>query len=86
MKYSSLRAICSRRSANELQRLVEQIAVGVGHVLERRGLIERYIENAWLASDNEADPRGRVLAARRRGHHRERALGDQAPSGQARLL
>jgi len=27
-------------SANDLQRLVEQIAVGVGQALERRGLIE----------------------------------------------
>jgi hypothetical protein len=43
-------------SANELQRLVEQIAVQVGQVLERRGLIERDIENAWLATDFEAGP------------------------------
>jgi len=43
-------------SQNELQRLVKQIAEGVGQVLERRGLIERALENAWLASDNEADP------------------------------
>jgi hypothetical protein len=43
-------------SQNELQRLVKQIAEGVGQVLERRGLIERALENAWLASDNEAGP------------------------------
>jgi hypothetical protein len=43
-------------SANDLQRLVEQIAVGVGQALERRGLIERDIENAWLATDFEAGP------------------------------
>ena len=36
--------------SNRLQRLVEQIAAGVGQVLERRGLIERDIENAWLAA------------------------------------
>jgi hypothetical protein len=42
--------------ANELQRLVEQIAAGVGQVLERRGLIERDIENAWLAAGAEPGP------------------------------
>jgi hypothetical protein len=41
-------------SANELQGLVEQIAARVGQVLERRGLIERDIENAWLSSGAEA--------------------------------
>ena len=35
--------------AHELQELVEQIAARVGQALERRGLIERDIENAWLA-------------------------------------
>jgi hypothetical protein len=43
-------------SANELQRLVEQIAVGVGQALERRDLIERDIENEWLVTDFEAGP------------------------------
>jgi hypothetical protein len=43
-------------SANELQRLVEQVGAQVGQVLERRGLIERDIENAWLATDFEAGP------------------------------
>ncbi len=43
-------------SANELQRLVEQVGAQVGRVLERRGLIERDIENAWLATDFEAGP------------------------------
>jgi hypothetical protein len=36
----------SAPDANELQELVEQIAARVGQVLERRGLIERDIENA----------------------------------------
>jgi hypothetical protein len=36
--------------SNDLQKLVEQIAARVGQVLERRGLIERDIENAWLSS------------------------------------
>lgn len=36
--------------------LVEQIAEGLGQVLERRGLIERDIENAWLAADAEPGP------------------------------
>ena len=40
--------------ANELQRLVEQIASRVGLVLERHGPIERDLEKAWLASDDEA--------------------------------
>lgn len=34
--------------ANDLQKLVEQIAARVGQVLERRGLVEHDIENAWL--------------------------------------
>ncbi len=42
--------------ANELQQLVEQIAARVGQVLERRGLIERDIENAWLSSGAEPGP------------------------------
>jgi len=42
--------------ANELQALVEQIAAGVGQVLERRGLIERDIENSWLAAGAEPGP------------------------------
>lgn len=44
------------RGANELQALVEQIAVGVGQVLERRGLFERDIENAWLTASAEPGP------------------------------
>jgi hypothetical protein len=43
-------------SPNELQRLVEQIAARVGQVLEQLGLIERDIENAWMASDGEFGP------------------------------
>jgi hypothetical protein len=42
--------------ANELQELVEQIAARVGQVLERRGLIERDIENAWLSAGAEPGP------------------------------
>ena len=37
----------------ELQALVQQIAERIGKILERRGLIERDIENAWLAGDRE---------------------------------
>ena len=36
--------------------MVEQVGAQVGQVLERRGLIERDIENAWLAGDFEAGP------------------------------
>ena len=43
-------------SANELQGLVEQVGAPVGQVLEGRGLIERDIENAWLATDFAAGP------------------------------
>lgn len=42
--------------ASELQSLVERIAARVGQVLERRGLIERDIENAWLAAGAEPGP------------------------------
>jgi hypothetical protein len=33
--------------------LVEQIGAQVGQALERRGLIERDIENAWLATESK---------------------------------
>ena len=39
-----------------LQKLVEQIAGRIGRSLERRGLVERDLENAWLAADTEAGP------------------------------
>ena len=35
----------------QLQGLVQQIAERVGRLLEKRGLIERDMENAWLAAD-----------------------------------
>jgi len=41
---------------SDLQALVEQIAARVGEALERRGLIERDIENAWLSSGAESGP------------------------------
>ena len=37
--------------AAELQALVQQIAERIGRMLEKRGLIERDAENAWLSSD-----------------------------------
>jgi len=42
--------------ASQLKQLVEQIAARVGQVLERRGLIERDIEDAWLISVAEPGP------------------------------
>ncbi len=39
-----------------MQQLVEQIAGRIGRALERRGLVERDMENAWLAADTEAGP------------------------------
>ncbi|MBM4220170.1 MAG: IS91 family transposase [Gammaproteobacteria bacterium] len=40
----------------ELQTLVEQVASRVGRVLERRGLVERDAENAWLSDFRQAGP------------------------------
>ena len=40
-------------SAPDLQALLERIALRIGQTLEKRGLIERDIENAWLAGDGE---------------------------------
>lgn len=70
--------------SSDLQQQIEQIAARIGRALERRGLIERDLENTWLAADTEAgrwitcsatrsptalrSGRGRVLLARRRGH------------------
>jgi hypothetical protein len=33
----------------ELQELVQQIAARIGRMLEQRGIVERDMENAWLA-------------------------------------
>ncbi len=35
----------------QLQALVQQIAERIGRLLEKRGLIERDMENAWLTTD-----------------------------------
>lgn len=43
-------------TAAELQELVQQIAARIGKVLEQRGLIERDMENAWLAMQGEGGP------------------------------
>jgi hypothetical protein len=43
-------------SGRSARTLVEQIAARVGQVLKRRGVIERDIENAWLAGDFQAGP------------------------------
>jgi hypothetical protein len=42
--------------SSDLQQLVEQIAGRIGRALERRGLVERDLENAWLATDIGAGP------------------------------
>lgn len=42
--------------SSDLQELVERIAARIGRALERRGLVERDLENAWLAADTEAGP------------------------------
>ncbi len=46
--------------AADLQALVERIATRIGHLLEKRGLVERDSENVWLAADAP-------LQCRRRG-------------------
>ncbi len=43
-------------TATELTALVQQIAERIGKTLERRGLIERDMENAWLAGDGSTGP------------------------------
>jgi hypothetical protein len=45
-----------RPTGAELQVLVQQIAERTGRLLERRGIVERDIENAWLAVDGEGGP------------------------------
>lgn len=40
----------------ELQALVQQIAARVGRLLERRGIVECDMENAWLAVNGEPGP------------------------------
>jgi hypothetical protein len=48
---------------NELQALVEQIASRIGRVLERRGLVERDMENAWLSGDGAVGPLDDLLGS-----------------------
>jgi hypothetical protein len=43
-------------TGTELQSLVQRITERVGRVLEKRGLIERDIESAWLAENAEPGP------------------------------
>ena len=45
----------------QLQVLVQQIAERVGRLLERRGLVERDMENAWLATDGRGGPLGDLI-------------------------
>ena len=40
----------------ELHELVQQIAARIGRVLEQRGIVERDMENAWLAMQGEGGP------------------------------
>jgi len=40
----------------DLQELVQQIGARIGKVLEQRGLIERDMENAWLATQGDGGP------------------------------
>lgn len=46
----------SAPTGTELRVLLQQIAACSGRVLEQRGLIERDMENAWLAAQGEGDP------------------------------
>lgn len=49
------RQVCAP-TATELQTLVQQIAERLGQTLERRGLIARDRENAWLVGDGPTGP------------------------------
>jgi hypothetical protein len=42
--------------APDLRACAEQFALRAGQTLEKHGLIERDIEDAWLAADSEAGP------------------------------
>lgn len=55
-------------TGSELQELVQQIVACIGKVLEQRGLIERDMENAWLAAQGEGGER----ISRRIGNYLER--------------
>lgn len=48
------RSLPPQPSRTELQTLVEQIAARVGRSLEKRGVVERDAEHAWLTRDGEA--------------------------------
>ena len=48
---------------DELQALVEQIASRIGRALERRGLVERDMENAWLTREGEGGPLDDLLGS-----------------------
>ena len=43
-------------TAAELEALTDTLARRIGRLLERRGLVERDAENAWLAGDEDAEP------------------------------
>jgi Putative transposase len=43
-------------TGTELQELVQQSAARIGKVLEQRGIVERDMENAWLAMQGEGGP------------------------------
>ena len=49
-----------------MEDLAEQIAARVGQVLERRGLVERDIENAWLAARAEPGPLDDLIGSSRK--------------------
>jgi putative transposase len=42
--------------SSDLQQVVEQIAGRIARALERGGLVELDLENAWLATDTQAGP------------------------------
>ncbi|MEO6081292.1 MAG: transposase [Steroidobacteraceae bacterium] len=47
---------CPSPTESELQALVQQIAARIGRVLEQRGVVERDMENAWLATQGAEGP------------------------------
>jgi len=51
-------------SAGELQALVQRTAEGIGRLLEKRGLIERDADSAWLSGKPPVQARSRWARAR----------------------
>ena len=54
-------SIQSSSRASGATRRLQHIAERVGRLLERRGLVERDMENAWLTTDGPGGPRDDLI-------------------------